>query len=744
MKDVKSTEPAWSPNQMAVGLGLLATLAAGISVNFTTYSSVNRVVCAAIVVLAALARAFRERSHTMQPWVWLAACFSCTATAYFLGGARDSTESLATSALVFASYGLGLVFLIQVTRGRQPAESVGPLIDAVAIALAVGAAAYLAVGERSTELLHQNWFRLIWPLCDIALFAYIVVFLSRARWKSERLLILLAMAGGFLSLGDLATLVNLGSEIGNACLIAGLWLMTVATFASAPDNSVIEVRKTPTGNVSFAAVVICLATAAVFLNRHDAVSVGLAASSVGVAMVRLSVLLHRLRAFEVLRSEARTDDLTGLPNRRALRERLDSLVNGKVPAAVLLIDLDAFKEINDTLGHEAGDDLLKSTTRRFQSVLLERRIHLALYRLGGDEFACVFESKHCALEIGELLRQAALVPQMLHGARVRQDVSIGVAMFPADASDASGLLRMADRAMYAAKSEKLGVVVATPEMSGKRRNLAMQTYIRESVEAGVVQLHYQPQIDLASGRIVGVEALLRLQFEDSPISPIAVIEVCERFGLLPTLTDAVMKTAFEAASRWRQDGRDLSMSINVSGRDIESGTIAERVERQIWAYDLSPASLCLEITEEALFVDRDGALRSLRDLRDLGVRLSMDDFGVGFSSLSNLRTIVVDEIKIDRSFISNLGAESRSASLVQTMVDLARRLDAVVVAEGVETEEELSAIRKLGVHLGQGYLLGRPQPMALLQPSFDGFAAYRPVSTHLSHVAQLVGSRSPA
>lgn len=717
--EVGAIERRRTPREGVVGVGLLAAFAVAISASFTSYSSVNRVVCAATVVLAALARAYRERSRSMQPWLWLAACFACTATAYFLGGARDSTETIAASVLVSASYGFGLIFLIQVTRGRQPVESVGPVIDAIAIALAVGTAAYLAAGQRATELLHQNWFRLIWPLFDISLFAYIVVFLSRARWKSERLLIFLALAGGFLALGDLATLANLGSEIGNACLISGLWLMCLATFAATPDNSAFEVRKTPTGNVSIVAVVISLVTAAVFLNCHDTVSISLGASSVGIAMLRLSFLLHRMRAFDLLRSEARTDDLTGLPNRRALRERLDSVVDGRVPHAVLLIDLDAFKEINDTLGHEAGDDLLKSTARRLQSVLSDRRIHLALYRLGGDEFACVFEARHAAEEVGELMRTASLVPQMLHGVRVMQDVSIGVATFPTDATDPSGLLRMADRAMYAAKSEKLGVVVATPAMSGKRRDLALQTYIRESVEARNVDLHYQPQTDLSTGRIIGVEALLRLQFEGSLISPTAVLEVCEQFGLLPALTDGVLRKASHTANNWRMQGRELSMSINVSGRDIESGTLAERVERQLRAYALPPASLCLEITEESLFGRRAEVLRSLQDLRDLGVRLSMDDFGVGFSSLSNLRTLVVDEIKLDRSFISCLDLGSRTASLVETVVSMARRLDATVVAEGVETMDELHAIRRLGVDVGQGYFLGRPQALADVEPSLD-------------------------
>ncbi|MGW1214597.1 putative bifunctional diguanylate cyclase/phosphodiesterase [Streptomyces sp. NPDC002499] len=420
--------------------------------------------------------------------------------------------------------------------------------------------------------------------------------------------------------------------------------------------------------------------------------------------------IARARAEEQLR-----DPLTGLPNRQWLLERiwtaLDDAERIGARAALMLIDLDRFRSVNDTLGHLAGDRLLLQIADRLR-VALPRGAEAA--RLGGDEFAVllpVADSTTSATRVARNLVAALSSPLDLDGLTLVLEASAGVAVFPDHALDAEGLLRRADVAMYQAKRDRTGVeVYESKRDSNTPDRLGLLGDLRRALDAHEVQLHYQPKVRF-DGQVAGLEALVRwVHPERGKVPPDEFIAIAESSGLMPHLTEYVLDTALAQVARWRAQGLFVPVAVNVSPRDVHTPGFAGSVAARLARHGVPAGSLQLEITEHVLLEDPQRAADTLAGLTGHGVKMSLDDFGTGYSSLVHLRRLPVSELKIDRSFVARLAYDTEDAEIVRCTVDLAHSLGLLVVAEGVEDDETWERLRDLGCDAVQGWLVAAAMP----------------------------------
>ena len=430
----------------------------------------------------------------------------------------------------------------------------------------------------------------------------------------------------------------------------------------------------------------------------------------------------RKRAEEQIEFHAYHDVLTNLPNRKLFTDRLTHSLSrarrsGK-PLAVMFVDLDHFKSINDTLGHEAGDELLLEMARRLRANI---RDDDTVARLGGDEFTVILaELRHPedAVSVAEKLIQAIEQPLTIAGTSIEVSASIGIALFPEDGSDAESLLRNADSAMYRAKESGRNTYhLCTDDM--KRRaveRLSLETRLRRAITDGQLVLHYQPQISLTTGGAVGVEALVRWNDpERGMVHPSAFIPLAEESRLILPLGEWVLHTACAQMMSWRNAGIDLPMmSVNISLRQFQQNDIVRTVRRVLADTGLDAGSLELEITETAAMQNAETTVDVLQALRELGVSIAIDDFGTGYSSLNYLKRFPITAVKIDRAFIRDLATSEGDAAIVSAVVGIARALKLRVIAEGVETEDQLSFLRRRNCDAAQGYLFSRPVSAATL------------------------------
>ncbi|MGW0845992.1 putative bifunctional diguanylate cyclase/phosphodiesterase [Streptomyces sp. NPDC002787] len=420
--------------------------------------------------------------------------------------------------------------------------------------------------------------------------------------------------------------------------------------------------------------------------------------------------IARARAEEQLR-----DPLTGLPNRQWLLERtwtaLDDAERIGARSALMLIDLDRFRSVNDTLGHLAGDRLLLQIADRLR-VALPRGAEAA--RLGGDEFAVllpVADSTTSASRVARNLVAALGSPLDLDGLTLVLEASAGVAVFPDHALDAEGLLRRADVAMYQAKRDRTGVeVYESKRDSNTPDRLGLLGDLRRALDAQEVELHYQPKVRF-DGQVAGLEALVRwVHPERGKVPPDEFIAIAESSGLMPHLTEYVLETALGQVARWRAQGLHVPVAVNVSPRDVHTPGFAGAVAARLARHGVPAGSLQLEITEHVLLEDPQRAADTLAGLTGHGVKMSLDDFGTGYSSLVHLRRLPVSELKIDRSFVARLAIDNEDAEIVRCTVDLAHSLGLLVVAEGVEDDETWERLRDLGCDAVQGWLVAAAMP----------------------------------
>ncbi|MFE9458045.1 putative bifunctional diguanylate cyclase/phosphodiesterase [Streptomyces californicus] len=420
--------------------------------------------------------------------------------------------------------------------------------------------------------------------------------------------------------------------------------------------------------------------------------------------------IARARAEEQLR-----DPLTGLPNRQWLLERtwsaLEDAESIGTRSALVLIDLDRFRAVNDTLGHLAGDRLLLQIAERLR-LALPRGAEAA--RLGGDEFAVLLphtDSTTSAQQVARHLVAELSSPLDLDGLTLVLEASAGVAVYPDHALDAEGLLRRADVAMYQAKRDRTGVeVYESKRDSNTPDRLGLLGDLRRALDAGEVELHYQPKVRF-DGQVAGLEALVRwVHPERGRVPPDEFIAIAESSGLMPHLTEYVLETALAQVARWRSQGLCVPVAVNVSPRDVHTPGFAGSVAARLARHGVPAGALQLEITEHVLLEDPQRAADTLAGLTAHGVKMSLDDFGTGYSSLVHLRRLPVSELKIDRSFVARLAVDHEDAEIVRCTIDLAHSLGLVVVAEGVEDDETWERLRNLRCDAVQGWLVAAAMP----------------------------------
>ncbi|MCA1804966.1 MAG: EAL domain-containing protein [Xanthomonadaceae bacterium] len=421
------------------------------------------------------------------------------------------------------------------------------------------------------------------------------------------------------------------------------------------------------------------------------------------------------------------DSLTGLPNRTLLFDRLAHTLgeahrHGN-PVGLFILDLDRFKEVNDTLGHHSGDLLLKTVGERVNG-LLRRSDTIA--RLGGDEFAILLphtplsRAQRCAEKIIDCLE----TPIPTAGVDLDIDVSIGIAMYPDHGTDAETLLQHADVAMYKAKEHNLGYAIYEPrEDRHSVRRLTLMAELRAAIEKHQLELHYQPKLNLKTRQVEGVEALLRWQHpEYGYVTPDEFIPLTEQSGLIFPLTDWVLREALRQRELWHKQGLHLHVAVNLSTCSLQDAQCASKIAKLLSHRLVVADQLVLEITESAMMTDVNRAMDVVSALDAIGVRLSIDDFGTGFSSLSHLKRLPVDELKIDRSFVQDMERDESDAILIQSIIDLAHNMGLRVVAEGVESAGALEMLEQLGCDMAQGFHISRPLPAR----EFEAWLAHSP------------------
>jgi diguanylate cyclase (GGDEF)-like protein len=458
--------------------------------------------------------------------------------------------------------------------------------------------------------------------------------------------------------------------------------------------------------------------AAVLTNRFGPVGLILFALVLVIFQYLVGELLLSQRRGKDLEVRATTDDLTGLANRKHFNDQVDVAIaeaNG-TPATfgVLLIDLDHFKDINDTLGHQYGDDFLADLGPRLATRIGEGGL---VARFGGDEFAILpavrTENMAALTAIVEDVMACIREPVKFDDITLEADASIGVARFPHDGQDAQTLLRRADIAMYSAKAERDTHRFYT---HGQDRHsvsrLSMVGDFRRALEKDdEIVVHFHPIVDLGSGQVHGAEALVRWQHPElGLLQPAAFLEIVEQTGLIGAMTTHVLQKAIAECAAWHAAGRDLTMSVNLSVRNLHDPMLSSQVAQMLDRHCLSPAALKLEITESMILSDPQRALVTVESLSEIGVRFAVDDFGTGHSSLANLRRLPVHELKIDRSFVTPMLNEESDGVIVRSTIDLGHALGLKVVAEGVEDEVTLARLEEIGCDRAQGHFFSKPIP----------------------------------
>jgi diguanylate cyclase (GGDEF)-like protein/PAS domain S-box-containing protein len=434
------------------------------------------------------------------------------------------------------------------------------------------------------------------------------------------------------------------------------------------------------------------------------------------------------------------DSLTGLPNRNLFARRLEDALRSAArtgrSTTVLLMDLDHFKDVNDTFGHPFGDLVLRAVGTRIRAALAD---HETVARLGGDEFAIVVDGDDAAAHrVAGDVRRKLEAPIDLEGHAIRVAASVGVSRAPVHGGTATALLQRADIALYAAKAAGGGTIEYSAAIDAHSPSrLALAGELQRAIAGGELVLQYQPIVALQAGARTGVEALVRWAHPvRGMIPPADFIPAAERSGLIKPLTDWVLARALAGASRWRSGNDPLEIAVNISMRNLLDPELPASLARHIAGQAIDPSRVCLEITESVAMTDPERTIGVLTQLRDIGVRLAIDDFGTGYSSLAYLRRLPVHALKIDRAFVAGLAEDDASEAIVKATIDVGHALGLVVIAEGVEEERQLQSLRQLGCDNAQGYFIARPLEesgvLGWLESNPDGrYAGPGPLHTYL-------------
>jgi diguanylate cyclase (GGDEF)-like protein len=625
-------------------------------------------------------------------------------------------------------YPCAYVALVLLVRARATRMAAGVAIDGIACALAMAAvAATIAFGPISAATGGSKAavvVGLTYPVADLLLLALAVAMLVILGWRSEHRVLLLAAAFAIFAAADTVYLYQVakGSYVEGRFIDAFWPVGTLLTaYASWLPTRRLADRRLD-GIRALVAPFACTAAAVAILVTGTQVkipdlAVALAAATLLTVTARLAITFRDVITLAETRTQALTDELTGLANRRSLVAALGACAkrvdpNSDSSIALMLIDLDRFKEINDSLGHDVGDELLRQLARR-----LERYIRPGdlLSRLGGDEFAILLapeKDQTAAERVASQIATALDEPFALDDLTLHVKGSIGIALYPHHCTDPMQLLQRADVAVTTAKTAPTRVALyQIGEDPHSKERVQLLEALRAGLARGELVCHYQPKITVATGATDSVEALVRWQHpERGLLAPDTFLPLAEQAGLMRPLTLAVLHIALRDASRWRRAGHDVSVAVNLSVTNLLDVELASDVAALLYEHQLPASALILEITETVLMTDSTRAKTVVDALHALGVGLSVDDYGTGYSSLAYLQDLAIDELKLDRSFIMRLGEDPRSAAIVRSTVDLAHSLGLRIVAEGVEDPGTVEVLHRYGCDIIQGFFYSRPIP----------------------------------
>jgi len=571
---------------------------------------------------------------------------------------------------------------------------------------------------------------LAYPLGDLLLIALVLGGFALTSWRPGRAwgligggLILFAVADSVYLYLDARGEFDEGTWL-DALWPAGMVLLAIAAWQRPLRTSTHCAAAWPVFAVPLP-LVLTLASVGVLvygnLAQINVAALGLSGAAVVAALLRLAISFREIQSLGESRRQATTDELTGLPNRRYFYERLAAELaaaqNTSSPLTLLVVDLDGFKELNDTLGHQAGDLLLCQLGPRIRDAL---RASDTLARIGGDEFALLLPGCDCAaaVTIVELIQTVLAKPFMLHELNLHVEASIGVASFPEHADGIDELVRRADVAMYQAKEGRSGWEIYVQARDHHSRDrLQLLGDLRRAIDERELELNYQPKVDLFSGEVRGVEALVRWRHPlRGLLGPMEFIPLAERTTLMAPLTMFVLDTALAQSRHWRDEGLDLGVAVNLALPNLLDAGLPGDVQELLTRWGVSPGRLNLEVTENVISANPERIIDTLIALKRIGVSLSLDDFGTGSSTLSFLKRLPVDELKIDKSFVLAMEHSPADEAIVHSTTELAQRLGLRVVAEGVENTRTLALLERAGCDEAQGYFLQRPVPAADIAP----------------------------
>jgi diguanylate cyclase (GGDEF)-like protein len=587
--------------------------------------------------------------------------------------------------------------------------------------------------------------KLTYPIGDLLLVGLVVGIIALRGWRIDRGWAGLGAAFALLAAADFLYAIQGTGTAGRPSAAANLtYLLALSALAfvawqvppSRPEPKFASwsVLLVPSGFM-FAALGLLLLD---HVHRLSALPFGLATVTMLAAIGRMIVAFRDARGLAEARRLAGTDDLTSLPNRRRFMALTEEAIAASEASgrglAVLMLDLDNFKQLNDTLGHHAGDQLLRKIGPRLQHAL--RHLH-TVGRLGGDEFAVLVypaPGEDAIVAIAQDILGALREPFTVSELSLRVTGSLGIATFPDHARDAAELMRHADIAMYQAKTSRDRYdFYARERDTHSLERLALAAELAAALSSNAIEVHYQPKADARTRRIVGVEALARWRRADGRLAPPSeFVGPAEHAGLSRELTRRVVELALAQLRRWRDAGYDLQMAVNTTVADLLDTTFPDEIEAALARHGLPAEALVLEVTESSVLADPDRIGAVMQRLCELGVELSLDDFGTGYSSLAHLKALPVGELKIDRSFVSRMCSDATDAAIVYALIQLARKLDIRLVAEGVEDRWTLDALRVLDCDLIQGYLISRPLPAPEIESQLESQRRQR-LSSGIAH-----------
>ncbi len=628
---------------------------------------------------------------------------------------------------------IGVGLLIRASSPRSGAIWLDGLIATLGVAalestVVIGHISYGSQGNFATVATN-----LAYPIGDLVLVMMLVVVFAMRGWRPGALWWTLGAGFGIFALADTVYVLRVtsgtyvtGTPLDSLWLI-GAFLIAVAAWQRR------EMRRDLGRQGQPVVVPALFLLSSLSIITVDAVWIPLLPLGVVLAILTLVAATARLgRAYRQLvilaetKREARTDELTGLANRRFFFGTLQARIEesgGLADLAVLMVDLDRFKEINDSLGHQVGDDVLRQLGPRFSAVVGPAG---TLARLGGDEFGVIvtpLASVAEATRLADRIRDALTQPLLIGGMSMRVDASIGIAVSPEHGTTAQVLLQKADVAMYEAKrGHRAWELYASGRDIHTRQRFELLAQLPGALTRHELVLYYQPKLDLATSTVGAVEALVRWQHpKHGLLGPDRFVGLAEHTGLIDALTMNVLDQALAQQAQWSRDGLELDVAVNVSTTNLRDEGLPEKVAELLFRRGVAPSRLTIEITETSLMADPDLAIDVLGRLQQLGAHISVDDYGTGFASLAYLRELPVDELKLDRSFLAGIPGDAKALSIVRSTIELAHTLGLRIVTEGVETQEALDLVTALGCDAAQGYFISRPAPAAELAHCLDGF-----------------------